>query len=263
MRLSSSNENGFLLQRVDVVTEDDTIPSLLAVPHGEGPFPAVVVFHQHAGQRHLGKSEVFGLAGDPHQAFGPALARAGCVVLAPDSIAFEDRRPAGPGVDPRDDDWDQHYNAMAYRLVVGDTLMRKVLEDSTAAISALVDRTDVDSSRVVALGHSSSTCTMSWQRSLHGRSSSCPRPRTSARSMPRLSSRLRCRPVVPQWNTCESPEATPSTRHDSKASRSGRSVRRLALRPEQRWADCPPSPLLPRRGDHHLPPRQRSGRMNS
>jgi dienelactone hydrolase len=152
--LSSSNDNGFLLQRVDLVTEDDTIPSFLAVPEGEGPFPAVVVFHQHAGQRHLGKSEVFGLDGDPLQAFGPELARARCVVLAPDSVAFEDRRPGGPGTDPRDDDWDQHYNAMSYRLVAGDTLMRKVLEDSRAAVSALLAREDVDPRRVAALGHS-------------------------------------------------------------------------------------------------------------
>jgi dienelactone hydrolase len=152
--LSSSAEEGFSLQRVNLVTDDDTIPSLLAVPHGEGPFPAVVVFHQHAGQRHLGKSEVFGLAGDPHQAFGPELARAGRVVLAPDSIAFEDRRPAGPGTDQRDDDWEQHYNAMTYRLVAGDMLMRKVLDDSAAAISALMDRTDVDPANIAVLGHS-------------------------------------------------------------------------------------------------------------
>ena len=152
--LSSSQEDGYVRHLVQLVTEDDAIPSLLAVPPGAGPFPAVVVFHQHAGQRHFGKSEVFGLVGDPHQAFGPALARAGFVVLAPDSVAFEDRRPAGPGTDPRDDDWEQHYNALAYRLVAGDTLMRKVLEDAMAAVSALVARPDVKTDAVAALGHS-------------------------------------------------------------------------------------------------------------
>ncbi len=104
--LSSSQEDGFARHLVHLLTEDDSIPSLLAVPSGAGPFPAVVVFHQHAGQRHFGKSEVFGLAGDEFQAFGPALARAGFVVLAPDSIAFEDRRPGSPGTEPRDDDLD-------------------------------------------------------------------------------------------------------------------------------------------------------------
>jgi dienelactone hydrolase len=152
--LSSSQEDGYVRHLVHLVTEDDAIPAFLAVPSGAGPFPAVVVFHQHAGQRHFGKSEVFGLVGDRYQAFGPALARAGLVVLAPDSVAFEDRRPAGPGTDPRDDDWDQHYNALAYRLVTGDTLMRKVLEDAMAAISALVARQDVKTDAVAALGHS-------------------------------------------------------------------------------------------------------------
>jgi dienelactone hydrolase len=116
--------------------------------------PGVVIFHQHAGQRHLGKSEVIGLLGDRFQAFGPPLARAGLVVLAPDSIAFEGRRPAGEGTDPRDDDWDQHYNELAYRLVVGETLMHKVLQDAMVAVSALSAREDVDSDRLGALGHS-------------------------------------------------------------------------------------------------------------
>jgi hypothetical protein len=93
--VSSLEEDGYVLHVVRLITEDDILPSLLAVPFGEGPFPAVVVFHQHAGERHLGKSEVFGLIGDPYQAFGPVLARTGFVVLAPDSIAFEDRRPGG------------------------------------------------------------------------------------------------------------------------------------------------------------------------
>lgn len=115
---------------------------------------AVVAFHQHASQRHFGKSEVFGLVGDQFQAFGPSLARAGFIVLAPDSVAFEDRRPAGPGTDPREDDWDQHYNEVAYRLIAGDTLMRKILEDGMAAVSALLDRSDVMPRDISALGHS-------------------------------------------------------------------------------------------------------------
>lgn len=152
--VSSSPEDGFVRHLVHLKTDDDVIPALVAVPAGTGPFPAVVVFHQHAGQRHFGKSEVFGLVGDPRQAFGPALVRAGFIVLAPDSIAFEDRRSGGPGTDVRDDDGDQHYNALTYRLVAGDTLMRKVLEDAMATVSALLARPDVRPDSVAALGHS-------------------------------------------------------------------------------------------------------------
>lgn len=133
--------------------EGDPIPAYLLIPDGDGPFPAVVVHHQHAGQRHLGKSEVCGLVGEPLQAFGPALARAGFLVLAPDSICFEDRRRGCQGTEPNDDDISQHYDEMCYRLLRGDTLMRKVLSDSAEAVSLLLDHPQVDG-RVGMLGHS-------------------------------------------------------------------------------------------------------------
>ncbi len=153
--VSEARCDGFTRQRVDLVGQDgQSIPAFLAVPDGEGPFPAVVVFHQHAGQRHFGKSEVFGLVGDPHQGFAPPLVRAGFVVLAPDSLAFEDRRPNALGTDPHDGDWEQHYNAMAFPLVLGDTLMRQVLTDALTCVSALAGHRSVDPARVGALGHS-------------------------------------------------------------------------------------------------------------
>jgi hypothetical protein len=72
--------------------EGDQIPAFLLLPEGPGPYPAVLVHHQHNSERHIGKSEVCGLVGNPLQAFGPALASKGIAVLAPDSICFEDRR---------------------------------------------------------------------------------------------------------------------------------------------------------------------------
>jgi len=45
--------------------EGDEIPAYLLLPDGEGPFSAVLIHHQHHGQRHFGKSEVCGLVGDP------------------------------------------------------------------------------------------------------------------------------------------------------------------------------------------------------
>src|SRR5215217_2566676 len=134
--------------------EDDRIPAFLLVPHGEGPFPALLIHHQHHGQRHFGKSEVCGLVGDPLQAFGPALARRGMVVLSPDSICFEDRRRNRTGTEPDQADVDQHYNEMCYRLLKGDTFMRKVLSDSAQGISLLRSHTQVDQERVGMMGHS-------------------------------------------------------------------------------------------------------------
>jgi len=137
--------------------EHNPIPAFLLMPHGTGPFPAVLVHHQHNSQWHLGKSEVCGLAGDPLQAFGPVLAHHGIVVLAPDAIGFEDRRArrAGLAPDPRPDaDWLQYYNALCYRLLHGDTLMRRILADAARGVSLLRAHRAVDSQRLGTLGHS-------------------------------------------------------------------------------------------------------------
>jgi dienelactone hydrolase len=137
--------------------EEDTIPAYLLVPDSPGPHPAVLIHHQHNGERHLGKSEVVGIAGDPMQAFAPALAAAGFVVLAPDSICFEDRRANRTGILPDanpEADWLQHLNQMAYRLLRGDLLMRKILSDASRAVSLLARHVAVDPDRIGLLGHS-------------------------------------------------------------------------------------------------------------
>jgi len=150
--------------------DGDAIPAFLLLPkHMKEPAAAVVVHHQHNGERHLGKSEVCGLAGDPLQAFGPALAEKGIIVLAPDSICFEDRRHQATGTTPHQDDWAQHYNEMAYRLVRGDTLMRKVLEDAEAAVSILLGLRAVDAARIGVLGHSYGGNTGMFQAALDDR----------------------------------------------------------------------------------------------
>jgi dienelactone hydrolase len=148
-------EDGFHRFRISYASEEgNRIPAFLLLPHGEGPFPALLIHHQHHGQRHFGKSEVCGLVGDPLQAFGPALARGGMVVLAPDSICFEDRRRNRIGTEPDKADGDQHYDEMCYRLLKGDTLMRKVLSDSAQGISVLRNHPQVDRERVGIMGHS-------------------------------------------------------------------------------------------------------------
>jgi len=151
-------EPGYRRIRVSYASpEGEPIPAFLLLPPGDGPFAAVLIHHQHNSQRYLGKSEVCGLLGDPLQAFGPALARQGFVVLAPDSICFEDRRSNRIGTEADEDeaaDVEQHYNEMCYRLLRGDTLMRKVLSDSAQGISLLSANPLVDAERIGILGHS-------------------------------------------------------------------------------------------------------------
>ena len=148
-------EHGYSRTRISYVgDEGDRIPAYLLLPQGDGPFAAILTHHQHHGQRHFGKSEVCGLVGDPLQAFGPALARRGIAVLAPDSICFEDRRRGATGTEPDESDVAQHYDEMCYRLLHGDTLMRKVLSDSAQAISLLRAHPRIAPDRVGIMGHS-------------------------------------------------------------------------------------------------------------
>lgn len=147
--------DGFDRERIEYRgLEGDLIPAFLFTPRGRDTLGGVVVFHQHNGQFHFGKSEVAGEVGDAFQAFGPALARRGVAVLAPDAISFEDRRGAVRGVEPDHYDWLQHYSAMSYRLLDGDLLMRKCLDDAQRALSVLLQAADVDEQRVGVAGHS-------------------------------------------------------------------------------------------------------------
>lgn len=155
---------------VYAAADGDRIPAFLLVPTTGGePRAALLIHHQHNGERHLGKSEVCGLAGDPLQAFGVALVERGFVVLAPDSICFEDRRAERIGIDPDPSDWQQHYNEMTYRLLRGDTLMRKVLEDGATGISVLIESGLVDPARLGVLGHSYGGNTVLFQTALDER----------------------------------------------------------------------------------------------
>lgn len=147
--------HGYRRVRLDVACPDgDVMPAFLLVPDDARGAPGVLVFHQHGGVWHLGKSEVCGLAGETTNAFGPALARAGLVVLAPDAVGFEDRRRTTSGTDPHPDDAAQHEREASYRLLQGRTLAQKVVNDAQTALSALATRPEVDAGRVGVLGHS-------------------------------------------------------------------------------------------------------------
>ena len=80
--------DAYTRSKIEYLVNGRNIPAFLLIPKGEGPFPAVLVNHQHHSQRNWGKSEVCGLVGDPLQDFGSKLARAGFVVIAPDAISL-------------------------------------------------------------------------------------------------------------------------------------------------------------------------------
>ena len=167
--LSGEPRDGYAEQRVAFAGAEGPVPAYLLLPHGDGPFPGVVAHHQHNSEWHWGKSEVAGRAGDPLQAFGPALARRGVAVLAPDAVGFEDRRAGGPGIAPGDRDGPEHFNEMSYRLVRGRLLMTTVLGDAAAALSALAGHDRVDAGAIGVLGHSYGGNTVLFQAALDER----------------------------------------------------------------------------------------------
>lgn len=158
-RIESTNFDGYSRSLVEYSgAEGDRIPAFLFEPTDSvlGGSPGVLIHHQHNGEQFLGKSEVAGIKGDPLQAFGPALAQLGFVVLAPDQICFEDRRRNKHGTEPSEEEGDflQQFNEMTYRLVKGDTLIRKVLDDATIGFSLLSHHKLVDRKRIGIMGHS-------------------------------------------------------------------------------------------------------------
>ena len=150
--------------------EGDSVNAFLLLPSGQGPFPGVLVHHQHNSQWHLGKSEVCGIEGDPFNAFGQELARNGIVVLAPDAVGFEDRRANQKGTEQDEQsDWLQYYNGMAYRLVEGRLLMSTLLNDALIATSLLSSIPQVNTESVGTVGHSFGGITAIFQAAIDER----------------------------------------------------------------------------------------------
>lgn len=149
--LESTVEEGYTRQLLEYDSHGDKVRAFLLLPETLGKNPAILINHQHNREHHLGKSEVCGLAGNTWQAFGPELVKKGFVVLAPDSICFEDRRK-----DPTVEGFDfwQHFDEMCYRILKGEYLMKKVLEDAMNGVSLLSQLEYVDSKRIGTLGHS-------------------------------------------------------------------------------------------------------------
>jgi len=156
---------GFSRSKITFASDGELVEAFYFEPAVKRPI-AVVVLHQHNSQWHIGKSEIAGLVADPLQAFGPALARAGISVLAPDAVGFESRCTASHGREatpPRapdlnadrrstESEWLQYYNHAMHRVARGELLMRKVLIDVANATSALSALTGI--AKIGVAGHS-------------------------------------------------------------------------------------------------------------
>ena len=145
-------QEGYRIESVYYEAEPgDRIPALLLIPDGidaNHPAPAVAVWHQHAGQWHLGKTEPAGLAGAPMHHTGVALAREGYVVLCPDALCFEERQSPDVKAGAY-----ERFEFLRY-VVQGKCMAWKNILDMRRAIDYLSSRPEVQKDRIGCYGHS-------------------------------------------------------------------------------------------------------------
>ncbi len=141
------------------VESGERVPAWLLTPHGEVPpggWPTLLTIHQHANQYQLGKAEPVGLDGDPMYAYGRELCQHGYVVLCPDLLCFEERRPANEVrlANKVMDDASNERFEFTKRVLLGSCLQAKYLHDLTCAVDLLASLPDVNSERLGVIGHS-------------------------------------------------------------------------------------------------------------
>ena len=145
-------------QTVEYAVEPgERIAAYLLLPKGlTGKAPAIIASHQHNDEYDLGKSEPAGLAGNAMYHYGLDLCQRGYVVLCPDHLGFEARRPpeykrvannqlAGGG-----------YERLLFcrYILHGSSLQAKYLSDLCRGVDLLQSLPDVDGERIGAIGHS-------------------------------------------------------------------------------------------------------------
>ncbi|MBE3557305.1 MAG: dienelactone hydrolase family protein [Firmicutes bacterium] len=149
---------------------------LLLPPSGTGPFPGVVLLHEHGGNYLWGRRSLVEEEKAPAalmewqqlcyggNAIGPALARQGFAVLAADALLFGDRRihfDDEPSLsNPQRQQelnkrlWHHEETVQRALAALGTSLARVITQDDVRAVSLLAQQPEVDSSRLAALGFS-------------------------------------------------------------------------------------------------------------
>jgi len=141
------------------VEAGERIDAWLLRPRGDPPaagWPAILALHQHGGEFYLGKSQPAGLSANTGYHYGLELCRRGYVVLCPDHLCFEDRRPPEYVRVENRAMSDQGYERFEFtqRILAGSCLQTKYLHDMVCALDLLADLPDVDAARLGAIGHS-------------------------------------------------------------------------------------------------------------
>jgi dienelactone hydrolase len=116
----------------------------------------LLAVHQHANQYDLGKAEPAGLAGDRMYHYGRELCQRGYVVLCPDLLCFEERRPASEARVARKalEGAENERFEFTKRVLSGSCLQTKYLHDLSCAVDLLASLPSVNRERLGVIGHS-------------------------------------------------------------------------------------------------------------
>ncbi len=141
------------------VEAGERVSAWLLIPQGTPPpdgWLAILAIHQHDNRFDLGKAEPAGLSGNAMYAYGQELCQRGYVVLCPDLLCFEDRRPARAVRQANrvlDDAGYERFEFTRY-ILSGSCLQTKYLHDLTCSIDLLVSLPEVNHERLGVIGHS-------------------------------------------------------------------------------------------------------------
>lgn len=160
--IDEEDRGGYVARKVVFnLTADSRVLTYMLVPKGEGPFPAVLLLHDHGARFDIGKEKMIRPFNDSPERLasaeewvvknysgryvGDELAKKGYVCFATDALNWGDR--AGAGYDGQ--------QALASTLMfLGSSLAGVMAHEDCRAASFLAAHPAVDPARVAAMGHS-------------------------------------------------------------------------------------------------------------
>lgn len=152
--IKTEQKDGYRLEWIDYAVEPgDRVPAIVMIPDGVSPSsraPGICIWHQHAGQWHLGKTEPTGLSGDPMHHTGVALVKEGYVVLCPDALCFEERQDPEGKLDAGNY---ERFEFLRYT-VAGKCMAWKNILDMRRAVDYIASRPEVQADKLGCYGHS-------------------------------------------------------------------------------------------------------------
>jgi len=139
------------------VEPEERVEAYLLVPKNRGAKnPAIIASHQHGDEFYIGKSEVAGLSKNAMYHYGLELCLRGYVVLCPDHLGFEDRRPKEFIRRENNHLEGSNYEQFLFttQLLKGSTLQAKYISDLCRGLDVLESLAFVDKEKIGAIGHS-------------------------------------------------------------------------------------------------------------